>query len=111
MSRVSRPIVPTVVALVTMMITAYIAVSTIEHLANGGEVSVRGVGFPLLLTLMSVLTTAFAAVRWVQRRRYVESTTPEERAHTRRTPRSTPSGPSATASTLDYGERVDGGDQ
>ena len=71
--RAPLPIVPSIVALVMIIIAAYVSTSSASQVARGHELSVRGWGFLLLLGLGALLATAFAIMRWAQRRAYVWS--------------------------------------
>ncbi len=109
---VPRPIVPTIVAVVALMIAGYIASSMATIAAAGEAISARGWVFLVLLGVIALLASSFAVMKWVQRRHYVRSTTDEQRDVARaaaRTSRTTNA--SATAAVLDYGERIDGGER
>jgi hypothetical protein len=82
MSHTRPPIVLTVLAVIAAAAAAYVTVSTIGNASDGVELTARGVGFPVLLWFLTIVCTTLAAIRWWQRRRYLLSATPEERART-----------------------------
>ena len=101
---IGRPVVLSVLALAAVAVAAYITASVMTNVAAGVELSVRGVGFPVLLWFLAVVVLALAVMRWVQRSRYVRATTPEQRAAARS---KTPPNAHRPGDQLDYGTRLE----
>jgi hypothetical protein len=103
-NHIGRPIIITVIGVVAAVFAVLITVSTIGSASAGAELSVRGIGFPVLLWFIALGALTIAGIRWVQRRRYVRTTTPEERVAAR-------SGGSVDAhrpgDELDYGTSIE----
>lgn len=101
---VARPIVISVLALVAVTFAAYITGSIVTNVSAGVELTAKSIGLPILLWFLAIVLAALATIGWAQRRRYVRSTTPEERAVARTT-----KSPSAhrPGDDLDYGTRLE----
>lgn len=99
-----RPTVALVLAVVLLGVTAYLVVSIVQRMPV--ELSPRGIGFPLLTLVFGVLALALGIWQLIQRRRYLASTTPQQRAELEAEARAAKSR-DRLGGPVDYGDRVD----
>ena len=105
MTYVARPTVAWIIFAAVTVAAIAVTVSTVAGVASGNTLGIKGIGFLVILWLLSVGFFVFSVALTVGRARYVAATTPAEREQHKRESRNR-----GMTKPVDYGQRIDKND-